>query len=63
MLCSLSHLNPEQIEEIQAMEAELDLTVLAFSCHDAEPKMLDKTTLEKLQAMEKKLGLSLVAVH
>ncbi len=62
MLCSLSHLTTDQINAVKALEADLNLTVLAFSCHKAEPKALDKKTLEKIQAMEKKLGLSLVAV-
>ncbi|MCG8567076.1 MAG: hypothetical protein MI747_18535 [Desulfobacterales bacterium] len=63
MLCSLSQLTPQQMNEIQALETDLNLKVLAFSCHDAEPKTLDKDTLDKIQAVEKKLGVSLVAVN
>ncbi|MEH0018101.1 MAG: hypothetical protein V6Z89_00540 [Desulfobacter sp.] len=63
MLCSLSNLKVQDIEQIKALEADLGVTVLAFSCHDTEPTILDKDTLERIQSLENKLGLSLVAVN
>jgi len=62
MLCSLSNLKDRDIEQIRQLESELGITMLAFSCHDAEPALLNKETLEKIQSMESRLGLSLVAV-
>ena len=62
MLCNLSNLNDKDIEQVKKLEKELGITVLAFSCHEAEPAMLDKDVLDKVQAAEKELGLSLVAV-
>ena len=62
MLCNLSNLNDKDIEQVKKLEKELGITVLAFSCHEAEPAMLDKSVLDKVQAAEKELGLSLVAV-
>ena len=63
MLCSLSQLNGMEMDEIKALELELGITVLAFSCHQAEPKKLDKDTLDRIQSLENRLGLSLVAVN
>ena len=63
MLCSLSNLKEQDIQAIRKMESELGITVLAFSCHDAEPSILEKDKLEKIQSVENKLGLSLVAVE
>lgn len=62
MLCSLSNLKNQDIEQIKSLESDLGVTILAFSCHDADPSVLDKETLEKIQGLETKLGLSLVAV-
>lgn len=62
MLCSLSNLKDKDILQIKELESELGITMLAFSCHDAEPALLNNETLEKIQSMENKLGLSLVAV-
>jgi hypothetical protein len=63
MLCSLSNLKDQDVQQIRQLESELGITVLAFSCHDAEPAPLNKETLEKIQSMEDRLGLSLVAVN
>ncbi len=62
MLCSLSNLKEQDIQQVRQLESELGVTVLAFSCHDTEPTILDKETLEKIQSVESKLGVSLVAV-
>lgn len=63
MLCSLSHLKNQDVKEIENLESELGITVLAFSCHDAKPSALEQGSLEKIQSLEKRLGLSLVAVE
>jgi hypothetical protein len=62
MLCSLSNLNNQDLEQIQSLEAELGKPLLAFSCHRTAPAMLAKTELDKIQNLEKKLNISLVAV-
>lgn len=63
MLCSLSNLKEQDLEQIRALEAELGIPVLAFSCHDSKPAPLDEEKLKKIQEAEKKMGLSLVAVQ
>lgn len=62
MLCSLSNLKNQDIDQIRQLESDLGITVLAFSCHDAKPDSLNNEALEKIQSAEKKLGISLVAV-
>ena len=62
MLCSISNLKDHDVDQVKQLEAELGVTLLAFSCHDTEAALLEKETLEKIQAAERKLGLSLVAV-
>lgn len=62
MLCSLSNLKEQDIAEVKQLESDLGITLLAFSCHDAEAAALDTETLTKIQSVENKLGLSLVAV-
>lgn len=63
MLCTLSSLKKQDIEEIKTLEQETGHIVLAFSCHKSKPSLVDKNTLEKIQSLENKLGLSLVAVE
>lgn len=63
MLCSLSHLNTQDLNQIKSVEAEVGQPLLAFSCHDLSPATLSAAQLEKIQALEKKLGVALVAVH
>lgn len=63
MLCSLSNLKEQDVREIRNIESDLGITLLAFSCHDVEPSILEKEKLDKIQSIEKKLGLSLVAVE
>lgn len=63
MLCSLTTLKNTDLELLQSLENELDQTLLAFSCHDVNPAILDKDKLAKIQELEKKLGISLVAVQ
>lgn len=62
MLCSLSNLNSQDLDQIRTMETEVGQPLLAFSCHDFSPATLSAEKLEKIQALEKKLGVALVAV-
>ncbi len=63
MLCTLSHLDSQAIEQIKALENELHQTLLAFSCHTAHPSPLEADKLAKIQKLENELGISLVAVQ
>ncbi|MDI6854907.1 MAG: hypothetical protein QME75_15045 [Deltaproteobacteria bacterium] len=64
MLCSLStKLGSEDLQAINALENELGIPILAFSCRaDLKPAEVTADQLAKIQALESKLGLSLVAV-
>jgi hypothetical protein len=64
MLCSLStKLESEDLQAINALESELGIPLLAFSCRaDLKPAEVTADQLSKIQALESKLGLSLVAV-
>ena len=64
MLCSLAtKLNEKQLGEIGALEKELGVPVLAFSCHAAEPAAIAADQVAKLKQLEDRLGVSLVAVN
>lgn len=63
MLCTLSSLDPKDIAMVQSLEKELDQTLLAFSCHNVDPALVDADKLAKIQEVEKKLGISLVAIQ
>lgn len=62
MICSLSHLDEQVLNQIKALETDLGKTLLAFSCHDIEPSLVETDELKKIQELEKKLGISIVAV-
>jgi sugar phosphate isomerase/epimerase len=63
MLCSLStKLGDKDLAEIGALEEELGVTMLAFSCHPVDPAEIDDRQLASIKALEEKLGISLVAV-
>ena len=62
MICSLSTLKEQDLDEIRSMEKDMGVALLAFSCHDSKAAALDADKLSKIQALEKKLGLALVAV-
>jgi hypothetical protein len=62
MLCTLSNLQDDAMKQIQSLEKDLDQTLLAFSCHDINPALVDAEKLASIQDLEKKLGISLVAV-
>ena len=63
MLCSLTtKLGDDQLAQIGALEKELGVTLLAFSCHAVDPAAIDDGQLGRLRELEDKLGVSLVAV-
>lgn len=63
MLCSYSTLDDANLAAIQALEKELDQTLLSFSCYDIKPAVINKDTLSKISELEKKLGVILIAVQ
>jgi hypothetical protein len=62
MLCSLSKLQPGNLQSIGVLEKELGTPVLAFSCYDYEPAAITEDQLSRIRALEKELGLALVAI-
>ena len=63
MLCSLAtKLDQRELGEVAALEKELGVTLLAFSCHDLEPAQTDERQLGRIREVEERLGVSLVAV-
>ncbi len=62
MICSFSNLSEKALQEINALEKEINTPVLAFSCHDVPAAILADDALAKVETLEKKLGLSLLAV-
>ena len=63
MLCSLSNLKEQDLEQIRTLESELGRPLLAFSCHETKPAVLDEGALQKIQEVENKIGFALVAVE
>jgi hypothetical protein len=63
MLCSLTtKLGDEELGQIDALEKELGVTLLAFTCHPLDPASIDDGQLGRVKDLEEKLGISLVAV-
>ena len=62
MMCSLSRLEPKELDTIQSLEQELGRPLLAFSCHDIKAAELDEEQLTKIRDLEAKLGIYLVAI-
>ena len=63
MLCSLTtRLGDDQLAQIDALEKELGVTLLAFSCHSLDAASIDEDQLGRVKDLEDKLGVSLVAV-
>lgn len=62
MLCNLTKLNDNDLDQIRSLESDLGVTVLAFSCHDVPPATLEEEKLAKIQLLEKNIGVSLVAI-
>ncbi|HMK93585.1 MAG TPA: hypothetical protein VK576_11350 [Thermoleophilia bacterium] len=63
MLCTLvGKIGEPELEEIKRLEGELDMTILAYSCYQAEAASVDDRQLARIRELEERLGLSLVAV-
>ncbi|MFA4966256.1 MAG: hypothetical protein WC709_11585 [Thermoleophilia bacterium] len=63
MLCSLTtKLGQDDLGQIEALEKELGVPVLAFSCHAADPAAIGEAQVARLRELESRLGVSLVAV-
>jgi hypothetical protein len=63
MLCSLaSKLGDKELGEIEALEKDLGVTVLAFSCKAIDPATVSEDQLTRIREVEDKLGVALVAV-
>ncbi len=63
MICSLSTPTSQDLDQIRALETELGQPLLAFSCHNIRPAVVDDEKLKKIEALEEKLGMSLLAVE
>jgi hypothetical protein len=64
ILCSFSKPGTDELKEIQDLEKELGVTLLAFSCPETRlaPNLTD-VQIKKIQAVEEKVGMILVAVE
>ena len=63
MLCSLAtKLDQGQITEIETLEGDLGVPILAFACHQMEAAPIPAAQIDRIVALEKKLGVALVAV-
>jgi hypothetical protein len=63
MLCSLAtKIDEGQLSEVKALEDELGLRVLAFSCMPVDAAELEDGKIERIRELEGRLGVSLVAV-
>lgn len=62
MICSLSNLKEQDLDQIRSLEKELGKTLLAFSCHQSNVAALADAELGKIQLLENNLGISLVAL-
>ena len=62
MICSISHLKPDQLTRIQNLEKELGQTLLAISFQDVEMSNPEDDAIRKIQEAEKELGVVLLAV-
>lgn len=57
-----AHLDPSTLQELQALESELGITLVAMQADSAqEPAELDDAQLKRIQAMEDKSGKVLLA--
>jgi hypothetical protein len=53
MLCSLSKIESSSLEAIQSLENDLGKPLLAFSCYDINPAIVEDKELEQINALEK----------
>jgi len=64
MLCSLAtRVGERELAEIRTLEQGLGMTLLAFSCHDAEPAPATEEQIGQIRALEDRLGVALVAIE
>ena len=63
MLCSLAtKLDQGQIAEIETLEKDIGVPILAFACHQMDAAPIDPAQIDRLMALENRLGVALVAV-
>ncbi len=63
MICSLTNLDGQKLQEVQSLEAKIGKPLLAFGCHDTKPAQLTNEELSKIKDLERQIGVSLVAVQ
>ncbi len=64
VVCRFSKTGKGEIEEIQALEKELGVTLLAISCPEMKiAPELSEEQLKKIQELEKKLSVILMAIQ
>ena len=64
ILCSFSKPGVDELKEIQNLEKELGVTLLAFSCPETKlaPNLTDEQ-IKKIREIENKVGMILMAVQ
>jgi hypothetical protein len=62
MICSVSALNQNRLQDVQSLEQSLGVRLLALSCHEAPFAELTSDKAGKVEELEKKLGVTLLAV-
>lgn len=63
ILCSFSKIGKGELEEVQSLEKELGISLLAFSCPEMKFAKLSEEQLKKVEELEKKLGVVLISVE
>lgn len=64
VLCSFSKTGEGEVEEIEALEKELGVVLLAVKCPDLKTaEGLTEDKVNKIKALEKKLGVVLLAMQ
>ncbi len=64
VLCSFSKTGEGVVEQIQALEKELGVTLLAVACPDMKTvEGLSEDKVNKIKELEKKLGVVLLAMQ
>ena len=62
MVCSVSALDRNRLQELQSLEQSLGVRLLALSCQETPFAELTSEKLGKVEELEKKLGVTLIAV-
>ncbi|MBI9074658.1 MAG: hypothetical protein JEZ02_04530 [Desulfatibacillum sp.] len=63
MICTLSTLTDQDLQDIKKLEESLNKPLLAFSCRNVNMAQMSVEELARIQALESKMGISLVAVE